>query len=86
MEIYQNTLSVLANQETELLIQLSTNQTSILCLAVQTLGMYGRYSAAIDSPLYFSIYLFLTLQCNFCDTGAKNPFKSYWFGKKSSIS
>lgn len=38
MEIYQNTLSLLAGQEKELLIQISSNRTPILCLAVQTIG------------------------------------------------
>jgi hypothetical protein len=38
MEIYQNTVGLLANQEAELLIQISTNRTPILCLAVQSIG------------------------------------------------
>ena len=38
MEIFQNTLGLLASQEEELLIQISSNRTPILCLAVQTIG------------------------------------------------
>ncbi|XP_046650912.1 neurobeachin-like protein 1 isoform X2 [Daphnia pulicaria] len=43
MEIYQNTVGLLANQEAELLIQISTNRTPILCLAVQSIVQFVRH-------------------------------------------
>jgi hypothetical protein len=48
MEIYQNTVGLLANQEAELLIQISTNRTPILCLAVQSIGWLDCFLRAIN--------------------------------------
>ncbi|KAI9560727.1 putative neurobeachin-like protein 1-like isoform X3 [Daphnia sinensis] len=43
MEIYQNTVALLASQEPELLIQISTNRTPILCLAVKSIAQFLRH-------------------------------------------